>query len=152
VPPVQIRLSNVDEMFARGQELFAEHWEEVALNKSVMALSPDEGQYRNLEASGMLIALGAFEDDGELIGYSVGYVVTHPHYSRLRIYQNDILFVTKAKRRSKLGLQLIRETERMAASKGARMVLWHAKQGTALEHVLPRLGYGVQDIIYSREV
>ena len=65
---------------------------------------------------------------------------------------NDVLFVAKEYRRGRLGLGLIRATEREAKKRGAQMVSWHAKQGTALEALMPRLGYGVQDIIYSREV
>jgi hypothetical protein len=32
------------------------------------------------------------------------------------------------------------------------MIVWHAKQGTALEAILPRIGYGVQDILFSKEL
>ena len=76
------------------------------------------------------------------------FISQHLHYAGLRI-QNDILFVTKAARHGKVGLQLIRETERAAKENGAKLVTWHAKQGTALEALLPRLKYGVHEVIYS---
>lgn len=147
----EIRPSNVDEMLANAGALFSEHWEEIALNKQVMVLKPDEQKYRNLEANGMLLILGAFEGD-RIVGYSVNVVTNHPHYADLVTCSNDLLFVTEDKRAGRLGLQLIRKTEEAAKERGARLMLWHAKPGTALEKMMPRLGYGVQDIIFSIQI
>ena len=147
----EIRLSNVDEMLANAGALFSEHWEEIALNKEVMVLKPDEAKYRNLEANGMLLILGAFEGD-QIVGYSVNVVTNHPHYADLITCSNDLLFVTEGKRNGRLGLQLIRTTEKAAKECGASLMLWHAKPGTPLEKMMPRLGYGVQDIIFSTQI
>jgi predicted GNAT superfamily acetyltransferase len=147
----EIRLSNVDEMLANASELFSEHWEEIALNKQVMVLKPDEQKYRAAEENGMLLILAAFEGD-KVVGYSVNIVTNHLHYADLITCSNDLLFVTEGKRNGRLGLQLIRATEKMAKERGARLMLWHAKQGTPLEKMMPRLGYGVQDIIFSIQI
>ncbi len=147
----EIRLSNVDEMLANAGALFSEHWEEIALNKEVMVLKPDEAKYRAAEANGMLLILGAFEGT-EVVGYSVNIVTNHLHYADLTTCSNDLLFVTEGKRNGRLGLQLIRETEKVAKERGARLMLWHAKLGTPLEKMMPRLGYGVQDIIFSVQI
>lgn len=145
------RLSSVAEMREHAGALFREHYDEIARNKAVMVLSPDWPKYEAMEQAGLLLALSAWIGD-ELVGYSVGFITAHLHYSELRYYQNDVLFVARPHRASRLGLRLIAETEERAAAQGARLVVWHAKQGTALDALLPRLGYGVQDIIYSREV
>lgn len=147
----EIRLSNVDEMLANAGNLFSEHWEEIALNKQVMVLKPDEAKYRTLEANGTLLILGAFDGD-RVVGYSVNIVTNHLHYADLTVCNNDLLFVTEDKRCGRLGLQLIRETEKAAKQRGANLMLWHAKPGTALEKMMPRLGYGVQDIIFSIQI
>ena len=147
----EIRLSNVDEMLANASELFSEHWEEIALNKQVMILKPDEQKYRAAEENGMLLILAAFEGD-KVVGYSVNIVTNHLHYADLITCSNDLLFVTEGKRNGRLGLQLIRATEKAAKERGARLMLWHAKQGTPLEKMMPRLGYGVQDIIFSIQI
>jgi predicted GNAT superfamily acetyltransferase len=147
----EIRLSNVDEMLANASELFSEHWEEIALNKQVMVLKPDEQKYRAAEDNGMLLILAAFEGE-KVVGYSVNIVTNHLHYADLITCSNDLLFVTEGKRNGRLGLQLIRATEKMAKERGARLMLWHAKQGTPLEKMMPRLGYGVQDIIFSIQI
>jgi GNAT superfamily N-acetyltransferase len=148
---VEIRESNVDEMLAHAGELFSEHWEEIALNKQVMVLKPDEARYRGMEASGNLLILAAFVD-GELAGYSVNFVIHHLHYADLCVCSNDLLFIAQPHREGGLGIRLMRRTEEAARARGARLVLWHAKPNTPLAAILPRMGYGVQDIIYSQEL
>ena len=61
-----------------------------------------------------------------------------------------LLFIKKEFRGSRAGLRLIKETEIHATSLGCKLMLWHAKENTTLAAILPRLKYGVQDIIYSR--
>ena len=39
----------------------------------------------------------------------------------------------------------------MARDKGARLMLWHAKPGTALEKILPRIGYRVEETAFCKE-
>ena len=98
-----------------------------------------------------LFALSAYVGD-RLIGYSVNFLMRHLHYADLVYAQNDLLFIDKDYRASRAGLALIRATEAHAKAKGAQMLIWHAKPGTALEALLPRMGYGVQDIMFSKEV
>jgi GNAT superfamily N-acetyltransferase len=145
----EIRPTSYAEVNAKAKHLLAEHWDEVALNKNVMVLKPDEARYVALEATGLFFALAAWDDD-QLVGYSGNFIGTHLHYSALRFAGNDVLFVAKDHRKSPLGLRLIRETEREAARRGARLVMWHSKQGTALANILPKLGYKVQEIVHSR--
>ena len=52
----------------------------------------------------------------------------------------------------RLGLRLIKVTEDHAKSEGCKLMLWHAKQDTTLAQMLPRLRYGVQDIVFSKEL
>jgi predicted GNAT superfamily acetyltransferase len=147
----EIRLSNVSEMLANAGELFEEHWDEIALNKQVMVLKPDEARYRAMEQAGSLLILAAWEGEA-LVGYSVNFIINHLHYADLRLCSNDLLFITRSKRAGRLGLKMIRETEKCAAEKGAQLMLWHAKPDTALAVMMPKMGYGVQDIIFSKEI
>ncbi len=133
--------------------LLRAHWDEIARNKRVMVLDPDVAAYERLEAQGLLIGVMAFDAE-DLVGYSVSiFAPKHIHYRGLAVVNNDVIYVAPAYRgAARVGLALIRETERIARERGAKLVLWHAKPDTALEAVLPRLGYDVQDIVYSREV
>lgn len=139
------------EVNAKAKHLLAEHWDEVALNKGLMVLNPDEQRYLALEATGQFFALAAWDGD-DLVGYSGNFIGQHLHYAGLRYANNDVLFVAKGHRATPLGLRLIRETVAEAQRRGARMMLWHAKYETQMAALLVRMGYLVQDVIYSREL
>ena len=148
---IDITLATVDEMLAQANVLFEEHYEEIARNKQIMKLKPDEETYRKMESAQQIFILSARQDD-VLIGYSVNFVTNHLHYADLKLAQNDLLFISKEHRGGRVGLKLIKETEKHATSLGCKLMLWHAKESTTLAHMLPRLKYGVQDIIFSKEL
>lgn len=143
---------SIAQLREQGGALLKAHYDEVAKNKDVMVLDPDWDRYIALDDAGVLVVLGVFSEDEQLLGYSVGLVTSHLHYRGLTYYQNDVLFLAASARRSHIGIDLIEATERVAGARGARFVCWHAKQGTALDRLLDRRGYGVQDIIYSRRI
>ena len=87
-----------------------------------------------------------------LIAYSMNLMMHHLHYADLRVCQNDVLFIKKEFRGGRLGLRLIKVTEDHARSEGCKLMLWHGKEDTALAKLLPKLKYGVQEIMYSREI
>lgn len=146
----EIRRVSVDEMRTRAAALFAEHWAEIATHKHLMQVKPDWARYEELELRGMLLALAAFEGES-MLGYSVSLMVRHPHYD-MAMAINDLLFLAKARRQGSLGLRLIRETEQTARALGAKLLLWPAKERTNLAELCPRLGYRVQDIVFSKEL
>ena len=150
-PKTEIRLATVDEMLAEAQTLFDEHYEEIARNKQVMVLKPDEPTYRKAEEMGTIFILSARQND-VLIGYSVNFVSNHLHYADLKFAQNDLLFISKEHRGGRVGLRLIKDTENHAKSLGCKLMLWHCKPNTPLNEIMPRLKYGVQDVIYSKEI
>jgi GNAT superfamily N-acetyltransferase len=146
------------EWIDRAWPLLEEHYAELATVPDIMLLKPDVERYQTLEAAGNLFAIGMFDThvdaDGvgaeTLVGYSVNIVCTNLHYGDLLMCQNDLLFVRKSHRRGMTGMRLITATERAAKERGVKMMLWHAKPGTTLDRMLPRLGYGIQDVIYSQ--
>lgn len=128
--------------------LLQAHREELTVYPEIMQLDPDIETYVKLEDAGKLLSLGVFDYE-ELIGYSVNIVTRNLHYDLLTC-QNDVLYLAPEHRLGPLGLRLIRDTERHAREVGAKIMLWHAKQATALDGLLPRLDYQVQEIMYSR--
>ena len=147
-----IRESTVGEVLASADKLFSAHWDEIASNKPLMVIKPDAQRYQAMEAAGSLFLLAAFDTDNKMVGYSVNFIMNHLHFADLRTASNDLLFVEKAHRSSKVGLQLIRETEQIAKTKGAHLMLWHARPETTLAELMPHLGYSVQEIIFTKEI
>ena len=151
VPKTEIRLCTYDEFCVIADPLFEEHYEEIARNKQIMKLKPNYQLYEALNSTGWLYIYVAMRDD-VCIGYSMNIMMHHLHYADLRIAQNDILFVKKEFRGGRLGLRLLKATEDHARSEGCKLMLWHAKENTALAELLPKLKYGVQEIMYSKEI
>lgn len=131
--------------------LLADHVQELATRKDLMVLAPDWARYEAADAAGMLLTLFVWADD-VLIGYSCSFISQHLHYSGLRYAHNDVVYLSPAWRNHAVGLELMQETERRAKQRGAVVMSWHAKPNTALDKLLPKLGYDVQDVIYMREL
>lgn len=144
---VEIRETTAAEVLANAG-LMHEHWATVSRIKDKYAASPDAERFRLLEAAGLLLVVGAFDDD-KLIGYAATIISRHMHYD-FNLAANDALYLAEAYRGTRAGLGLIRETERLAKARGADMITWHAKPGTPLDALLPRLSYGLQDHIYLK--
>ena len=151
VPKTEIRLCTLDEFKVKADPLFQEHYEEIALRKDLMELKPNWPLYDALDESGSLFIYLAMQGD-VCIGYSMNLVANHLHYADLKYSQNDVLFIKKEFRGGRIGLRLMKITEEHAKSLGCKVMLWHAKERTTLAALLPRLKYGVQDIMFSKEL
>ncbi|WP_300379619.1 hypothetical protein [Henriciella sp.] len=149
--PVRFEEIGASDFLDMAMPLLAEHREELATDKALMVLKPDRERYEALDDLGMLLVIGAFRGE-ELVGYSANIISPNLHYSDLTMCQNDVLFVRKADRKGPLGLKLIRETEKRGKARGAQIMLWHAKPGTSLDKLMPRMGASVQDVIWKRNL
>lgn len=137
---VEIKPLSVVCMQELGKTLLEEHYEELTLNKEVVKLNVDWQKYRMMEQCGVLMALGAWENN-TLIGYTVFFLAPHMHYQDIKMAKNDVLFLTKEKRKGSTGIRLIKESERVLKEKGVTKVVWHCKYGTVAGKVLEKLGY-----------
>ena len=151
VSKLEIKLCTLADIEGKTDSLFEEHYEEVARNKEVMVLKPNWPMYYATEKVGALFIHVAMQND-VFVGYSINFVSNHFHYADLKYCQNDVLFIKKEFRGGRVGLKLMKVTEQHAKSLGCKLMLWHCKENTPLNQILPRLNYGVQDIIYSKEI
>lgn len=147
---IRIEEDSVTNIIGGFDELMEEHWSESAKNKTLMVLNPDYDRYFAIDKFGCCLTLVAYDEWDLVRGYSVNFIAPHIHYKDLVVCTNDVLFLGKENRNSTLGLRLIKETEKLAKEKGAELMLWHAKEQSALEKILQHKQYGVQDIIYSK--
>lgn len=144
-----IRFVSVHALVTQGRELVQQHYEELVRRKDVMRLDPDLTRYELLERNGVLFTLAAVVDE-QLVGYSVNLVQPHLHYRELTVCYNDVLFLAASQRRTGIGAQLLTATEQTAKAKGAKLMLWHVKPETAMERVLARRDYSVQDVVFGK--
>lgn len=144
-----IRATSIQEMYDKAQELMLAHWHELATDKKLMELAPAIDRYRAMEETGSLFALGVWDGD-TMVGYSLSFLLINLHYSALKYAHNDVLFLREDYRKGSVGVKLIAATEKAALALGARLMLWHVKPDTSAAKLFPRLGYRVQDIMFSK--
>lgn len=131
--------------------LLEDHYQELAKNKNLAVLAPDVNKYLAMQDAGIVVTLLARKED-QLVGYSITFITKHLHYKHLVYAQNDVLFVDRSHRKGRVGIRLIKETEKICAEKGAKQIVWHAKPDTPLDMLMPALGYNTQDVMYSKEI
>ncbi len=147
---ITIEWGRIAEIREEGGALLRAHYEELTLHKEVVRLDPDWERYLELEGEGKLAIL-VMRKEGEMVGYSVFFLTRHLHYRGLFFAMNDVLFL-REDLRGGMGLRLIRESEKRLGELGVKKIVWHAKSGTVLASLLPRLGYQVEDIALGKIV
>jgi GNAT superfamily N-acetyltransferase len=130
-------------------EALAAEYEAEARSPEMPDAHPQWEQYAALEAAGLLEAIAAREG-GELIGFITVLRSNLPHYGGL-VSVVESLFVSAGRRRTGAGRALIRAAEAVAARHGVALLIT-ARIGSALEVVLPRLGYRPSNIVFVRSV
>lgn len=106
---------------------------------------PQWEQYAALEAAGLLSAAVAREA-GMLIGFVSVLRSDLPHYGG-RVSVVESLFVTTGRRCTRAGRALIQAAEALSAGEP---LLITARAGSALEAILPRLGYRHSNTVFVR--
>jgi GNAT superfamily N-acetyltransferase len=94
--------------------------------------------YRNLEASGALHPMGAFED-GRLIGFITVIMIVLPHHG-VSSATVESFFVPRAARKKGIGLLLLGHAEDVVRDMGAKVLLQSAPIDGSLARVLSRKG------------
>jgi predicted GNAT superfamily acetyltransferase len=140
------------EYLPKMDELLATHWAEVGSHPNVRKLQIPREKYASLEEIGMLVSLFAHADDGTLVGYSINFLSVNMHSAETLVLQNDALYLAPQHRKGFAGIRLMRDTEQAARDAGAKLMVWHAKEQTNLDRLLIAQGYGVLDVLYSKEL
>jgi len=133
------------------QPLLDAHYLELAKNRERVKLDPDWTRYAEMERAGTMLLFTARKDQ-RLIGYAAFFACPHPHYRDLMLVSNDLLFLDAEHRVGRTGVRLIKfcEEQVRAQYSGEVCITWHAKEQTTLAAILPRMSYGVQDIVFSK--
>lgn len=126
------------------------HYHEISADKTI-PLCPDTERYDQLDAAGVIHTYTA-RLEGELIGYAIFFVQPHLHYATTTHALQDVIFIAREHRRGTLGLRLIRYCDRQLQSEGIHVVHHHIKAAHNWGPILERMGYRLQDLIYTRRL
>lgn len=133
---------------AECDELWREHYDELALRKSHMQMKPDEEAYRALDQLGILDIVVA-RDGPRMVGYVISVVRRHMHYADVLVGYEDAYFLAKSHRHGLTGLRLLQAW--VAAMRARKVALLFAmtKPWLDMSPLFKRLGFTLSDLMYS---
>lgn len=131
--------------------LLQEHFAEISHYPDI-PLDPEIDAYNEIEEKGALRCYTA-RLDGALIGYAVFFLRNNLHYRSSYQAVQDVLFVRKEHRQGRVGLGLIRHTERELKSEGVQVCYQHIKVHTPHTiELFKKLGYEPIDLIMGKRL
>lgn len=124
------------------------HYEELALNKEKVPLSPQFDKYINAEKEGGLIFV-ALRKAGDLVGYFIGFIAPGLHYSTCLTCQMDIFYVMPEHRGDGAGFYLFKFVECELKKRGVQRFFVGSKMHKDASWLFERLGYTPVETYYS---
>jgi len=137
---IKFQTERVTDVLDEIKPLLEAHWREIAPYQDQFPLRPDYEKYKMLDAAGMAHVVTA-RSDGELIGYSISFVMPHLHYQDCIIAMNDILFLKNEYRRGTTGKKLIAFAEQDLQKRGVHRMIIHVKTQHDFSPLLVRMGF-----------
>lgn len=131
------------------QYLLPLHWEELALNKDQVPLSPQWNVYLEREAMGELLFIAARES-GKIVGYFIGFIAPGLHYSTCLTCTMDIFYLSKDKRTAMNGVRLFRAVEQELRRRGVQRWFCGSKVHADASALFERLKFSRVEIYYSK--
>jgi GNAT superfamily N-acetyltransferase len=121
--------------------LLNDHWKALSSNPDKIVLKPDVAKYQNLQDSGVLHNIVAYEED-KMVGYAVVFVIPHIHYADDKFAMVDVLYTDPNHRNSRLGITLINKVEEMCVKLEVSVLTYHTKPShNTIEKILYRKGF-----------
>ncbi|WP_348269753.1 GNAT family N-acetyltransferase [Edaphobacter paludis] len=113
--------------------LIAEYAAECSI-PAIGEINPQRETYSLMENAGLLHSFMVLEN-GEKIGFAMVVTPIMPHYGK-RVASIESLFITKNRRRSGAGLELMRAVEQAVKQLGCVGILYSSPAGGQLERLL----------------
>lgn len=131
----------VEQFFSDDKGILDTHWKELANYPDKIKLNPDIDKYKFMQQNNVLKNICVY-NESKLIGYCVLFCTPHPHYKDDVFVSVDVFYVDPEYRSGTIGIRLIKETEKVARSIGASVLLYHTKiSHPTLEKMIHKLGY-----------
>jgi hypothetical protein len=148
VPKLTYQVESFTRFYPDATALLKLHWLEVAKDKEVMKLDPDESFYERLKDDEFLIVTA--RDGQKLCGYFVWFLHHHPHYKHLLTAQSDVYYLLEEYRGGGRGYDLFYQAMNLAKEAGAGYCFISTKVGHDHPDLMDRLGLKPRDLIYGR--
>lgn len=125
------------------------HYEELALNKDKVPLSPQYNIYIDREREGQLLFM-VMREAGEMIGYFIGFISPGLHYSTCLTCNMDIFYIHPDKRGHRYGKALFEAVEGELVRRGVDRWFVGSKCHKDASWLFERLGFDRVEVYYSK--
>lgn len=129
--------------------LYPAHWEELALNKESVPLSPIWENYVKLHTAGMLLVV-TLRDGPKIAGYFLGVIAPALHYSTCITCTSDIYRVLPEYRGRHGGVRLFRVVEQHLKTQGVHRWFVGSKLHKDAGRLFVALGFDPVETYYSK--
>lgn len=145
---VQVREGSLADNIDAMDALFSANWAETGFD---FPLKLDKERYKQFEALGILVIIGAFDGD-RVVGYSLASVLPHPFNPEMVFCNSDVMFLLSEYRNTTAGARLIAETKRVAKARGASKIFWHARGDSKFADMLRNRGHHLADEVFMEDL
>jgi GNAT superfamily N-acetyltransferase len=145
---ITYHIESFSERLEELKALLPLHYEELALNKDKVPLSPQYEVYVDRERQGMLLFVTA-RDAGQLVGYFIGFVAPGLHYSTCLTCIMDIFYIAPDHRGSNAGFQLFKFVEKELKRRRVQRWFMGAKVHFDCSFLFEKLGAELVEKTYS---
>lgn len=134
------------------------HYEEVtrAPLKNVLKIDPWWAEYLEIQDSGELVLVAAWDATvavpAPLVGYIILIVRPHLHYSGVTVAVNDLHYLYPEYRGAGWGKKMIEFAEDCAKKKGAKLFSMRTKAALSHGHIFEAMGYHLTDLVYVKDL
>ena len=125
------------------------HYEELALEQDKVPLSPQYEIYEAREKAGELLYVTAREN-GELIGYFIGFVAPGLHYKTCLTCTMDIFYIHPEHRGSNFGFKLFNFVEKKLLARGVKRWFVGSKVHLDASWLFKKLGFSPCETTQSK--
>lgn len=116
-----------------------------------MILNPAWEIYKLMQDLGKTMFLVA-RDDGVIVGYCMYIISANMHYRDFVYAIEDVFYVVKDHRGSKIAIKLIRTSEDLLSQRGVDVITHHAKFTNNFKPFLEKLGYTANETMMMKRL
>ncbi|QDP54904.1 MAG: hypothetical protein Unbinned3065contig1002_6 [Prokaryotic dsDNA virus sp.] len=146
---MQFATESLYDVMGEVAPLLCEHWEQIALDKDTVKLSPDWDVYKFMQDHDKL-HITTVRQEGELVGYVVYLISRSLHYVDEVFAEGDLFWLSPQHRKGSAGLKMFKHAEAALRGKGVTKVINKVKLHFDVGKIFERMGYQPIERVYAK--
>lgn len=145
-------VEKIEDTLEELKPLLELHHKEGDLHQEFLKLNPAYDQYLKMEQMGMTHFVSARDTEGSLVGYFLSIIHPNLHYKDALYGVCDIVYVDKAYRKTKTGLDMFKFVEEKLKALGVSVLTVNMKTTIPFDSLCLGLGYEYDERMYSKYI